>query len=280
MIESALMDSNKTKPALRQFSIVTALLALNLSIIFFLPAEPACVSLNLFGIAFTFSAIQLIPFFIAGISVVGSYWVLITNPDVSRKAWLVRQVVPNIVLPTITILIFALILMQTDKSLAWWGIFAIGLFAYTVVFYSEYQILKESVSGSTIFSVLLIALAHALFLAFVIALRASVTRFFILIPGIMLASAFVSYRTIFLRSEGKFRSFWIAVVVVLCTQFAIALYYLFITPNQYGLILTAVLFTGNALVTRIGQGDRKHLYIEPLALVLFIALLILFTKLV
>lgn len=264
------MIRNKISVVLSRFSIVSALVALSLTLIYFLPEDVPARVLSIPGLQISFSPLQLIPLFIAIISLTGAYWVLISNPEIERKGWLVQQVLPNLVLPAINIFIFALILTQTNKSYEWWGILFTGVLTFSIILYAEYQVLKSNVSTNTIFTVLLISLAHALFMAFTIALRASVSRIFLIIPAIVLASIFVSYRTIYLRTDGKFKSYWIYVVTFICFQFAIALYYLFLTPNQYGLILTAILFVSNAVIARIGQGDRKRLYIEPLVIGVFV----------
>lgn len=269
------MIRNKISVVLSRFSIVSALVALSLTLIYFLPEDVPVQVLSIPGLQISFSPLQLIPLFIAIISLTGSYWVLISNPEIERKGWLVQQVLPNLVLPAINIFIFALILTQTHKSYEWWGILFTGVLTFSIILYAEYQVLKSNVSTNTIFTVLLISLAHALFMAFTIALRASISRIFLIIPAIVLASIFVSYRTIYLRTDGKFKSYWIYVVTFICFQFAIALYYLFLTPNQYGLILTAILFVSNAVIARIGQGDRKRLYIEPLVIGVFVIAVLL-----
>lgn len=269
------MIRNKISVVLSRFSIVSALVALSLTLIYFLPEDVPARVLSIPGLQISFSPLQLIPLFIAIISLTGAYWVLISNPEIERKGWLVQQVLPNLVLPAINIFIFALILTQTNKSYEWWGILFTGVLTFSIILYAEYQVLKSNVSTNTIFTVLLISLAHALFMAFTIALRASISRIFLIIPAIVLASIFVSYRTIYLRTDGKFKSYWIYVVTFICFQFAIALYYLFLTPNQYGLILTAILFVSNAVIARIGQGDRKRLYIEPLVIGVFVIAVLL-----
>ncbi|HHV06060.1 MAG TPA: hypothetical protein GXX60_06040 [Anaerolineaceae bacterium] len=269
------MIRNKISVVLSRFSIVSALVALSLTLIYFLPEDVPARVLSIPGLQISFSPLQLIPLFIAIISLTGAYWVLISNPEIERKGWLVQQVLPNLVLPAINIFIFALILTQTNKSYEWWGILFTGVLTFSIILYAEYQVLKSNVSTNTIFTVLLISLAHALFMAFTIALRASISRIFLIIPAIVLASIFVSYRTIYLRTDGKFKSYWIYVVTFICFQFAIALYYLFLTPNQYGLILTAILFVSNAVIARIGQGDRKRLYIEPLVIGVFVLAVLL-----
>jgi len=269
------MIRNKISVVLSRFSIVSALVALSLTLIYFLPEDVPARVLSIPGLQISFSPLQLIPLFIAIISLTGAYWVLISNPEIERKGWLVQQVLPNLVLPAINIFIFALILTQTNKSYEWWGILFTGVLTFSIILYAEYQVLKPNVSTNTIFTVLLISLAHALFMAFTIALRASISRIFLIIPAIVLASIFVSYRTIYLRTDGKFKSYWIYVVTFICFQFAIALYYLFLTPNQYGLILTAILFVSNAVIARIGQGDRKRLYIEPLVIGVFVLAVLL-----
>ncbi len=269
------MIRNKISVVLSRFSIVSALVALSLTLIYFLPEDVPARVLSIPGLQISFSPLQLIPLFIAIISLTGAYWVLISNPEIERKGWLVQQVLPNLVLPAINIFIFALILIQTNKSYEWWGILFAGVLTFSIILYAEYQVMKSNVSTNTIFTVLLISLAHALFMAFTIALRASISRVFLIIPAIVLASIFVSYRTIYLRTDGKFKAYWIYVVTFICFQFAIALYYLFLTPNQYGLILTAILFVSNAVIARIGQGDRKRLYIEPLVIGVFVLAVLL-----
>lgn len=274
------MQTAESRTVLSRFSTVTALLALSLTILFFLPTEPSRLNFFIANIEFAFSLIETIPFFIAVIGLIGSFWILIANPDMNKKTWLIRQILPHCVLPSVTIFIFAQILLATDKGFEWWGILIVGLIAFSFVIYAEYQVIKPETNANTIFTLLLIALAHALFMAFAIALRASVSRVFVLVPAISIAVVFVSYRSVFLRTSGQFQSYWILVVVLICAQCAIGLYYLFLTPIQFGLLLTAILFISNGLVARIGQKDYKNLYIEPLVLGIFVVLMFLLSKLI
>ena len=278
MIESRQMEAQKVSPVLNRFSIVTALLALLLTILYFLPVDSGRLPITIGNTTFTLSVIQLIPFFIGGTGFIGAFWILSAHPAVDGEGPAFRQVLPNIILPTITILVFAQILLQTNKGLTWWAVLVAGLLAFMAVFYSEYQVLKPEIGANTIFTILLIALAHGLFMAFAIALRASVGRIFFIIPAVLIASAFVAYRTLFLRSEGHLQNSWVILVMAIVLQFCIALFYLFITPNQFGLILTGILFVSNALTVRIGQGNRQYLYIEPLVLAIFMIVLMLLTK--
>jgi len=272
------MEAPKDTTPLNRFSIVLALLALNYLTIFFISDNSMSKLLTVGNIVFFFSINQLLPLLIATISLFGSYWVLTANPVVVENNWRLRQLMPNIVLPSITVFIFGLILMETKQGLSWWAIMGVGLFFYSVILYSEYQVLNPKLSSNTIFSILLISLAHALFMAFAIALRGSVSRIFLLIPAIILSAAFVSYRTIFFRSEGTYNTYWVLIVILITTQFSIALYYLFLPPSYYGLILTCILFISNSLTTRIGKGDKSRLYIEPVILTVFIVLTMLFSK--
>lgn len=272
------MEVHKNTTALNRFSIVLALLALNFLAIFFLFEKPMSKLIRISNIEFFFSLGQTLPLFIAIISLFGSYWILTAHSFASIKNRAIRQLIPNIVLPSITVLIFGLMLMETSKGLSWWAIMAVGLVSYSVIIYSEYKVLNPDLSSNTIFSILLISLAHALFMALVIALRGSVSRIFLLIPAIILSAAFVSYRTIIFRSDGKLKSYWVIIAILITTQFAVALYYLFLSPSQYGLILTCILFLSNALITRIGKGDKSKLFFEPLVMSLFIVLIMFLSK--
>ena len=272
------MTVQKTVPVMNRFSVVSALLSLLLTILFFLPTDTASIPITVGKTFFNLSMIQFIPFFIAGIAFIGSFWILSAHPSVTQKNKNLKQVLPNTILPAITVLVFALILVQAEKGITWWVVLMIGLIAFMAVFYSEYQVLKPEVSSNTIFTILLIALAHGLFMALSIALRASLARIFLIIPAILIAAGFVAHRTLFLRSEGQLQPSWVVLVIAIVMQFGIALFYLFITPNQFGLFLTAILFIANAMTTRIGQGNHKYLYVEPLILTVFIIILMVLTR--
>ncbi len=272
------MEAQKSSLVLNRFSIVSALLALLLTILFFLPTDTGRFPITIGTTTITLSVIQFIPFFIAGVAFIGAFWILSAHPDVEGEGPVFKKILPNIILPTITVLVFALILLQTNKGLTWWAVLVVGLLAFMAVFYSEYQVLKPEIGANTIFTILLIALAHGLFMAFAIALRASIPRIFFIIPAVLIATAFVAHRTLFLRSEGQLQLSWVILVMAIVIQFCIAMYYLFITPNQFGLILTAILFVSNALTVRIGQGNKHYLYIEPLVLTLFIIVLMILSN--
>ena len=272
------MVTYKNNIVMSRFSTVSALLALFYTVIYFIPMELSAIEIRVGTTLFIFLPFQIILFFIVVIIFFGSYWILETHPNLIRRRNMMRQVLPNIVLPTMSVLIFSFILAQTSKGITWWGLLCLGVFFYMLILYSEYQVLKPDVSSGTVFTILLIGLAHALFMVLAIAMRASISRIFVLAPALVLVVTFVVFRTLFLRSGGKVRTYWIVFVTFIIGQFAVSLYYLFITPNQYGLTLTAILFSCNALTARIGHGDQKKLFIEPLAMSLFLILWIILSK--
>ena len=111
------MEVHKNTTALNRFSIVLALLALNFLAIFFLPEKPMSKLIRISNIEFFFSLGQTLPLFIAIISLFGSYWILTAHSFASIKNRAIRQLIPNIVLPSITVLILGLCYGNKQRSI-------------------------------------------------------------------------------------------------------------------------------------------------------------------
>ena len=118
---------------------------------------------------------------------------------------------------------------------------------------AEYTAVDSSAPLYTFASAGLIALAHAIFVLFVIALQIGGARLFVIMPATFLASALVSLRTLHLRLGGHWDLPWAIGIGLVCTQLAAGLHYWPLSALQFGLILLAPLYALTALASSLAE---------------------------
>ena len=273
------MESKYHLPDLNRFSIVTALSSLMLGLTFTLPPSGGQNSATILGVIFNFefNLYAFFPLLVALIASTGAIWVLRGHPqflETSQRAW---KLLPNIILPALSLFILSFTLREMARNNVWWVVYALGSLLFGLVLAAEYNVLDLRYETHPAASLGLIGLSHALFLILSVVLRTGRMRLYIVIPLIVLSAIFIGLRTINLRTQGSWRLEYALLISLLIGQLAVSLQYLFLNPLQYGILLTASLYILISVTCGIIQHLRKlELLMEPgLMLVFCIGLLIL-----
>ena len=202
----------------------------------------------------------------------GCFWLFLTHPDheiFKQTPWVLT---PHVVLPSLATLITSTVLTQLERNPAWWFALGVGLLIVGVILTAEYRVLTPGEEDYKVVAPLLISLAFGLFLAFTISLAASQLRLYVQAVLILIAAGFVAYRTIHLRSRGEGSFSRVFFCAFLCAEIAGAMYYLFLKPVQYGLIVSGVLYVLTALMA-IEEPLTRRKMVEPLVMVVLLAIL-------
>ena len=251
---------------INRFSILLATLATFLGALYLMPREPLNPGTNLFGFILNFSLIGAVPIVLMLLCAGGCFWLFVTHPDRDKLINTPWVLTPNVVLPSLATLITSTMLTQLERNSTWWIALAISLLIIGVILNAEYRVLTPGGGAYKVVAPLLISLAFGLFLAFTISLAASQLRLYIQAILIMIAAGFVAFRTIHLRTRGKGAFSRVFFCGLLCAEIAGAMYYLFLKPVQYGLLVCGALYVLTALVVIEGPLTLRKM-IEPLAMV-------------
>lgn len=270
------MDSTDRNAGRSQFNIVLAFIGVCLAFTYFLPNESVnCVLSFLIGPnSLMITVNRLILVVIAGVSLAGTLWFLHASQPTDIDRHSLRAVLPHLVIPIFTSAVLTYTLSQMVRSGWWWVVYAIGMVLVGTVLLAERADLTDIENRTPIPMVSLSALAIGLYLLGMIVLRTIGPRVYVLVPLVAIASAFISLRFIGLRTAQKPAWELILVIVLLVSQTAAALYYLFINALQFGLILTGLLY-GLATLS-VGLQAKKRgfaLLAEPLVMLLVAGLL-------
>lgn len=253
----------KTNVPLDRLSIVLASVSLCLVLQYFVPVDRSG-SINsrlIFSLKLdTFSLILAMTVLLATF---GAHWVFQAYDKAIEKKRLQIELFYHLLLPAVTVLVLVVVLREMARTPLWWAVLALGIILFGLVLTAEYMTLSGASEQAPFAIIALIALAHSFFLILSISVRTATARLYLLLPLLTASASFVSLRTISLRTQQRPSLAWVALVSVLITQIAAVLYYLFLTPVQYGLILTGTLFIGDALVVSAHKGKlNKATWIE------------------
>jgi len=248
---------------INRFSIILATLATFFAALYIIPREPLTPGTNLFGFIINFSVVGLVPIVLMLLAAGGCFWLFATHPERENFVGAPWVLIPNVVLPSLATLITATMLTQLERNPIWWLALGFSLIIIGVILTAEYRVLSPTGGDYKVVAPLLISLAFALFLAFTTSLAASQIRLYIQAVLILITSGFVAYRTIHLRTNGTGAFSRVLVCGVLCAEIAGAMYYLFLKPVQYGLIISGILYILTALMVIEGPLTSRKI-IEPL----------------
>ena len=250
-----------------------------LGLTFTLPPSGGQNSATILGVIFNFefNLYAFFPLLVALIASTGAIWVLRGHPqflETSQRAW---KLLPNIILPALSLFILSFTLREMARNNVWWVVYVLGSLLFGLVLTAEYNVLDLRYDTHPAASLGLIGLSHALFLILSVVLRTGRMRLYIVIPLIVLSAIFIGLRTINLRTQGSWRLEYALLISLLIGQLAVSLQYLFLNPLQYGILLTASLYILISVTCGIIQHLKKlELLMEPgLMLVFCIGLLIL-----
>lgn len=248
---------------INRFSIILATLATFFAALYIIPREPVTTGANLFGFFINFSVVGLVPIVLMLLASGGCFWLFATHPERENFAGSPWVLIPNVVLPSLATLITGTMLTQLERNPTWWLALGFSLVIIGVILNAEFRVLSPTGDAYKVVAPLLISLAFALFLAFTISLAASQIRLYIQAVLILITAGFVAFRTIHLRTNGMGAFSGVLVSGVLSAEIAGAMYYLFLKPVQFGLVVSGILYILTALMVIKGPLTSRKM-IEPL----------------
>jgi hypothetical protein len=221
---------------------------------------------------------RLLPLLVAVLAYLGTIWVF-AETSTSKVKIPQRQMLIHLILPTLSIYILTLALIQMERNATWWWVYLSGILLYAAVVVSENQDLSSSQNQAPLAGILLIALSHALFFILAVVFKLGLLRLIFVVPGIFLAATFISLRMIKQRTD-QIKPGWIFIVGFVVTQLAGALFYFFITPVQYALILTALLYSLISLASGyIEKRKGRSLFFEPILMLVIVLIIFIMSTL-
>lgn len=263
-----------------RFSILLAFLALGFGMLYLLPTEASAELLNIFGIAFRLNFFSFIPLLLAALAAVGAIWTFSVHPLWDDEKFSLYKILPNLALPFLSILILAIVLMQSTRSLVWWAVFLPGYLILVLLLRAEYKLIGTSENQHFWYSILVISFSFGLFLLFTIALKNSGIRMFVQFMLILIAALFVAYRYYSLMNPANKNYLQAALVAWITAQLAVALHYVFIKPIQYGLILTGLLYALSSWMSQFQATKKWYQYKEPLLMAAVTILILILSSIV
>ncbi len=263
-----------------RFSILLAFLALSFGMLYLLPIQGGVEPVNIFGFEFRFDFINFIPLLLALLAAAGSIWVFSVHPVWQNEDYSLYKLLPNLALPFLSILILAIVLMQSNRSLIWWAVFLTGFLIIVLLLRAEYMLIGASEKKNIWYSMLVISFSFGLFLLFTIALKNSSIRMFAQFFLIFIAGLFVVFRYNTLMNLANRKSMQVLLLAWITAQLAVALHYVFINPIQYGLILTGLLYAISSWMSQYQPTKKWHQYKEPLVMVLITVFILILSSII
>jgi hypothetical protein len=257
-------------------NVVLSFTGLCLGFTYFLPNESVNrVLQSAFGDnPFNITVNRLILIIVALVSLAGTVWFLSSNQRPGGRGISTMELLPHLLIPVFTSVTLAYALSQLIRTPWWWLVYLIGLVLLAIVLISEQADMNNVDQRTPIPMISLTSLSIGLYLLGLVVMRTIGPRLYVLIPLVGLASAFVAFRFIRLRTNRQPAWEVIAAIVLILAQLAAALYYLFINALQFGIILTGLLY---CLVTfSVGlQNEKKgrSLFTEPLSMLIITVIL-------
>jgi hypothetical protein len=183
-----------------------------------------------------------------GLTASGMDWILHSHPALEGGA-----TVEHWLLPALTTFIIGVLLNILPAGTAWWIGFAVGTALLLAVLVAEYIAVDPGAPMYTMASAGLIALSHAIFLLFVIALQIGGARLFVAVPAVFIAGTLVALRTLHLRLGGQWELPWAVGIGLICGQMAASLHYWPLSALQAGLALLGPLYALTALASSLDE---------------------------
>lgn len=263
---------NEMPPYQRKLTVVIASVTLFLGMIFLLPVEQSSAETAIFG-----NMEKFIPVLSGFLAFLGTRWVFADSS--SPRRFTEEQRLVHFILPTFSVYVLTQALIQMQRNATWWYVYLAGTLLFFAVVNSEYQDLYDVQRQHALPGILLVALSHALFFILAVVFKIGLLRFVFVVPGIFFAVIFISLRMFKLRT-GQIQPGAVILIALLLTQLAGALYYFFITPIQYALILTALLYSFISIFSGIVEKRKgRSLFLEALFLILLVSLILILTSL-
>lgn len=268
-------EEHRHLPSMDRISIVSAVVLLAFALIPFLSGSTNSLEFEIRGILFEFplNYASLISFVAAALAAAGTDWLLQSHPHRGT-----RTRIPHWVLPGLTALAIGVPLSRLTVSGGWWIVFGLGSALLILVMVSEYISLDMADIRYMPATLMLTAVAFALFLIVIVAIRGVGLRLYLMILMIVPFTFLIALKTLFMRLDGVWCWVWSGVIALVVGQIAFGLHYAPLSPLRYGLLLTGVVYALIAIAAGIEERLLKtRAWIEPgvaLAVAVLLAVLI------
>ena len=258
------MEEHRHFPNLNRLSVLAATILLAYSLARFVDLPERSIAINLPGIflSFTLNFQTVVSALVAALAAAGMDWLLRDHPELhgqpTYQHWLV---------PALTALVIGVPLLRMENGLEWWIVFAMGGTLLMLVFLAEYIVADTADIRHPHASAGLSALSFALFLILAIAMRASGSRLYLVLPALVFAVALVSLRTLYLRLGGQWKLAWGVGIAIIIGQLAAGLHYWPVGPIGYGLALLGPAYALTSFAAAYEEG--RHVaggLVEPLVM--------------
>jgi len=265
------MKDQHSFPNSDRLSVVMAMIMLAFGLTRVIPISSDTMSFQFLGVKFdVLINIRTVMAVLTGfLAALGSDWIIKEHPaNVSaRGKWYIS--IQNWIVPVFTSFVISITLNQMFAGLSWWIIFGLGSVLLLLIFIAQYAINNISDANNPFASVGLTAITFALFLILAIALRSSGLRLYVILIATIIAAGFVCLRTFYIRLNGEWSYLWSLLVILVVGQITVGLYYLPLSPLQFGLFTTGTLYVLISFAVGIKE-ERKlaGILTEPISMLL------------
>jgi len=248
-------------PNLERMSLIMAVILIGYAAARFVNIPTQTINIDFAGL---FLPLQInlntiISLLVAGLAAAGADWLF---QDLDHE---VSNASQHWLLPALTAWIISLPLANLPLSPLWWLVFGGGALLLLLVFLAEYSSEFPKNPYFNFSTILIGALAFALFLMLAISLRSLEVRLILSLPTLFFAATLISFRIQILRVGDDWSFPKIAAIAFFSTQIAAAINYWPISALSFGLIALGFLYASNSLLTSLTQGhDLKASATEPL----------------
>jgi hypothetical protein len=241
-------------------SVLTGMITLAYILSRFLNLPTRQLGLQLPGIYLSVSidVNTLIGFFVAGLTAAGADWIYRDHPALRGRA------LPYWILPALTALVIGFPLHQLPYGIDWWIGLLLGVMLLGLVLTGEFVSIDSEDIRHPLAAAGLSAVSFALYLVLAVSLRSEGVRLFLTLPGLALGAWLVSLRVLHLRLQGQWLVYEGALIGLIVSQCAAALYYWPVTPVAFGMLVTGPTYALNSLfIGLIEEKPLRRVLIEP-----------------
>jgi hypothetical protein len=255
------MNDQRNLPSIDSLSIVTAMVLLSYSVTAFIQLPERALELQLPGFLFVIrlNIYTIVSVLVALLAAAGSEWIISKHPRLGdQRHWY------HWIIPALTAMVIAVPLNALVVSTAWWVIFGMGGVLLLAVLIAEYVSVDPENHNYQLAVITLTVVFMSLFLILAIAVRGAELRLYVVLSTLVPAVALLAARIIHLRLSGQWRLPWAGGISLIMGQLIAALFYLPVTPIQFGLILLAALYGLITLAGNIEEGhSAQRMWLEP-----------------
>lgn len=254
-------SSSRIFPSLERLSVSAAVIMLSYALGRFIEIPAQTIALQIPGLFLEFKVNDslLTALLVAGLAATGADWLLRDHPGRERQ-----MLLPHLLLPAVTALVIGIPLNQMDFGLAWWAGLIAGMLLLILTLVAEYIVIDAQDVLQPLAAASLSAVAFAIYLVLVTALRAAGTRLFFILPALILATWLVSLRSLNLRLHGLWVVYECLIIALVIGQLAAALHYWPLAPIRFGLILLGPAYALTSLFSGlIEEKPSQKLILEP-----------------